>query len=270
MPTYQIPSPVNQALIISRYELLIHLRSKKILGIIAITVVFSVLFIGLFENLGAQGLQILGFDLALPISFVSFLIVIVAAFFGSSSISSEFNQNTGYVLFSNPVSRTSIWFGKFIATEIIAFSVIVLYYSIIVSYVAMSHEIPIQIIISLLFSFISSTMIMSIAFLISSIFRGQTSSAILVFALFIIIFPMIDGIMVMINGEKPWFTPTFSSGIIKYVLTVPYPIDGNMINIPFFTNSFVPKIIDSLGVMVSYIVTCVVLSVLIFKRKELA
>jgi len=268
MPTYQIPSPVSQSLIIARYELLMYLRSKKILGIVAITVIFSVLFIELFENIGTEGLQILGFDLALPISFVTFLIVIVAAFFGSSSISSEFNQKTGYVLFSNPVSRTSIWFGKFIAAEIIVFSVVILYYFIIVSYIAISYEVPIQIITSLLFSFLYSIMIMSVAFLISSIFRGQTSSTMLVFALFLIMFPMFDGIM-MLNGEKPWFTPTFSSGIIKQALTVSTPIGANIMNIPFFTNSFVPKIVDSLVVMTSYIVTCSVLSIFIFKRKEL-
>jgi len=269
MSTYQLPSPASQALTITKYELLMYLRGKKILGIVAIIVAVSALFIGLSEYLETQGPQTIQFDLASPISFVFFLIVVVAVFFGSSSISSEFNQKTGQILFSNPVSRTSIWFGKFIAAEITAFSVITLYYSIIISYTAISSEVPIEILTSLLFSFVSATMIMSIAFLISSIFRGQTGTAILIFALFIIVFPMVDGFMAMIGGEKPWFMPTFSSGIIKHILTVPYPTDENIMNVPFFANSFVPKIVDSLGVMVSYIVGCSALSILIFKRKEM-
>ena len=269
MSTYQIPSPVSQALTVSKYELLMYLRGKKILGIVVFTVAVSALFIGLFEYLGNQGPQSLQFDLSSPISFVFFLIVITTAFFGGSSISSEFNQKTGQILFSNPVSRTSIWFGKFIAAEIVAFSVISLYYFIITSYAAISHEAPIQLVPSLLFSFASATMIMSIAFLISSILRGQTGPAVLIFTLFIILFPITDGFMTMLIGEKPWFTPTFLSGIIKHVLTVPYPADENTMSIPFFANSFVPKIEESLGVMASYIITCSALSILIFKRKEL-
>jgi len=184
MSTYQIPSPASQALTITKYELLMYLRGKKILGIVAITVAVSALFIGLFEYLETQGPQTIQFDLSSPISFVFFLIVITAAFFGSSSISSEFNQKTGQILFSNPISRTSIWFGKFIAAEIITFSVISLYYSIIVSYAVISYDAPIEIIPSLLFSFASATMIMSIAFLISSIFNGQTGAVVLIFALY--------------------------------------------------------------------------------------
>jgi len=265
--THQIPSSTSQMLIISRYELLMYLRSKKILGIVAMTVAVSALFIGMYEYLGTQLPQTLEFDLASPMSFVFFLIVITAAFF-SSSVSSEFNHKTGYLLFANPVSRTSIWFGKFIAAEIIVFSIIVLYYSIIVLYAAISYDVPVQIISSLLFSFVSATMIMSFAFLINSIFRGQTGSTVLIFALFIILFPIMDNFMMLIGGDTPWFSPTFSSGIIKHVLTVPYPNTDSVVSIPFFAPS-IPKISDSLGVMASYFITCTTLSILIFKRKEM-
>ena len=266
MSTYKIPSSASQALTISRYELLLYLRSKKILGIVAITIMVAVGFIVSYEFLGALGTEALGFDIASPISFVFFLITIIAAFFGSNSIMTEFNQRTGQLLFSNPVTRTSIWFGKFIASIVIAFSVIALYYSIIVSYAAISHEVPIQILSSLLFSFVSTTMIMSFAFLISSIFRGQTGAAALVFALFIIVFPMVDGVMALLSDERPWFTPTFSSGIITHVLT--NFTDQNTMSNSFFGTSLVPKIADSLGIMISYIVASSALSIFIFKRRD--
>ena len=111
MSIYKIPSQVNQSFTISKYELLMYLRGKKILGMIIITVAIAGLFIGFSEYFGKQSQQTLEFELASPISFVYFLIVIMAAIFGSSSISSEFNQKTGQILFSNPVSRTSIWAG---------------------------------------------------------------------------------------------------------------------------------------------------------------
>jgi len=269
MSEYQIPTSANQVLIVSKYELLMFLRGKKIFAMIGITVAISALFIGVFQYLQEQGPRSLEFDLASPISFVFFLIVIIAAFFGSSSISSEFNQKTGHVLFSNPVSRTSVWFGKFIAAQIVSFSVISLYYSIMVAYAGIVHEVPVEILASLGFSFVSSTMIMSIAFLASSIFRGHAGAIILVFALFIIVFPAADGFMTLMLADKPWYTPTFASGIIKHILTIPYPADEETPAIPFFANSSVPNIAHSLGVMISYIVVSSALSILILKRREL-
>ena len=270
MPTYKIPSQINQSFTVSKYELLMNLRGKKIFGMIAITVAIAGLNIGFSEYFGKQGPQALEFDLASPISFVYFLIVIIAVIFGSSSISSEFNQKTGQILFSNPVSRTSIWVGKFFAAEIIAFSIIALYYSMIVSYASISNEVPIQVLTSLLFSFVSATMLISIAFFTSSIFRGQTGAAVVIFALFVIVFPMTDNFTILLNQQEPWFMPTFSSGIITHVLTVPYPSDDNLTNMPFFVMAFIPKIETSLGVMASYIVVSSALSIFIFKRKELS
>jgi len=66
---------------------------------------------------------------------------------------------------------------------------------------------------------------MSMAFLISSIFRGPTGAAILVFFLFIMIFPIIDQLLIGVVEIKPWFTPTFSSKIVDNVLITPYPSD---------------------------------------------
>ena len=111
-------------------------------------------------------------------------------------------------------------------------------------------------------------MIMSITFLISSLLKGSTGIVMLVFALFIIVFPTVDGSLVLFSDFKPWFTPSFSSGIIQQSLIVPYPIEDHTMNNPFFGKMYIPLIDQSLLVMISYSLVCGILSVFILRRRE--
>ena len=273
MASYAIPSHANQILTVSRYELLMFLRGKKIFGILAITIAISALFIAIFEFAGTlEEAFPLDFDFSFPISSVFFLIVLLAAFFGSGSIVSEFHQKTGQMFFANPVSRTTIWFGKFLAAEMISIAILILYYSIMIGYaVSNSYEIPVELGGSLLFSFLSLTMILSMAFLISSALRGPTGSAVLVFALFIFALPLADGFLMTLVDFKPWFTPTFSSGIIEHSLIVPYPddISDPSLSFSFISKVYIPQIAQSVMVMVAYIVVAAISSIYIFKKREL-
>lgn len=263
-----IPSHSTQILTISRYELLMYLRGKKIFVMCGMVVAVAALYIAASEFFESMERPFL-FELSAPISFVFYLGVILAAFFGGTSIQSEFHNKTAHLFFTNPVSRTSIWLGKFIAAEIISFAIILLYYTIITSYAAASsYDVPVEVIGSVLFSFVSITMIMSITFLISSLLKGSTGIVMLVFALFIIVFPAVDGASVLFSDFKPWFTPSFSSGIIQQSLTVPYPTEDNTMNNPFFGNRYIPLINQSLLVMISYSIISGVLSIFILRRRE--
>lgn len=131
---------------------------------------------------------------------------------------------------------------------------------------------PEEIFHSLGFSFVSMTAIMSIAFLISSLFRGPTGAAVLVFFLFILILPIIDQVLIGIADIKPWFTPTFSSKIIDNILIVPYPSDlalGDSPRGPFDVHRFVPYVEESLLVLGSYILVASLVSIYVFKKREM-
>ncbi len=270
--TESIPqSPLNQIFTVCKYELLMEFRKKKIFAILAIAVAISVLLISLLEYLESLGLL----DQAiftLPLGFAPLLAILLGAFFGSNSLVSEFSEKTGNTLFPNPISRTSVWFGKFLSTEVISVGVISLYYVITISYaLTASYAIPPEVLLSFSFTFVSVTMVLSIAFLISSIFKGPTGATVLVFLLFIVIFPIIDQIFGTVYENKPWFSPTFSNGIILYSLTVPYPTDGFQGSRmgQMGTYQFVPEINDSLLVMLAYIVGASVSSIIIFKHRDM-
>jgi len=118
--------------IVTKYELLKHVRRKRFYGALAITVLAVVLMIGLYRGLDVPG-QIRGrikkqmLDVPEPererildqakisdnpeffamfVTSMGALAVLGAVFFAGDAIASEFEQKTGYILFPNPVKRT--------------------------------------------------------------------------------------------------------------------------------------------------------------------
>jgi len=263
---------LSQSLTVCKYELLLHFRKKKIFALIGIAVGVSILFMVMLDVFVTSPIPTTNIILTMPLSFAPFLIILLASLLGSDSIVSEFKNKTGNTLFSNPVSRTSIWLGKFLSAEVIAIGIVFLYYMIIIGYAAIhSNEIGQEVFLSLSFSFISVTMIMSIAFLISSAFRGTTGATVLVFFLFIMILPMIEQVLGNIAEIRPWFIPTFANGIIQNSLTVPYPTESANIFMfeQFGTFKFIPEISQSVLVMIAYTLAASVSSILIFRRREM-
>lgn len=273
MSEIQIPSHISQVFIVCRYELLKFIRGKKMLGILAITIAIGIPLILMPELSGTEYPPNLEEFLTTPLSIGFFLIVLTALFFGGDSLITEFHQRTGYSLFINPVSKNSVWFGKFLAAELVSFLFIGLYYAIISSgaYV-IYNELKFEILSSLGISLVVVTMIMSLAFLISSFLKGPTGAAVLIFFLFILVLPMFDQLLINVTETKPWFTPSFSATIRENVIFVPYPSDfpeGETPRGPFDHHRFVAYIEESLVVMFTYIIMTSLISLYIFKRKEM-
>lgn len=271
----QIDTPSNfvQIKIIAKFEFLKYVRGKKIHSMLAMGVAIPILIISLPEIFDSPILEygeLYLFALLGPIFFIQ---VITVAFFGSGMIVSEFYDKTGYSLFPNPINRTSIWLGKFIAAEIASFLIISVYYVVISTATFYKYgELPNEIIISLLFSFLVTTSLMCITFLASSIFRSPTSALVIIIILFIIVLPMIDGLFIPLAEIKPWFTPSFSSGIISNILKVPYPIDleeGQLLRGPFDSARFVPYVAESILVQILYLFFSGISSIVIFKKMEM-
>ncbi len=269
----RLPNHGSQILTISRYEILKYLRGKKIFGILGIAVAVSILVIAIPDLLGVEHADTARGFLSMPINFVFFLLVISAALFGSNSLSSEFHEKTGYLLFPNPVTRTSIWLGKFLAAELISFLVIGVFYGMITGAAFFKYEsVPQEIFFSFLFSCVIVTMIMSLSFLVSSALRGPTGSAVLIFFVFILILPMMDSFLITMGEIKPWFSPSFAGEIVQNILTVPYPLDiepGELPRGPFDHERFVPYVTDSLAITSVYILSASIISILIFRKTEM-
>jgi len=273
MSQLELPNPISQIITICRFEILKFLRGKKILAILGITLTISI-FLSIIPELTNTDYPSTDSNFFLSnLIFVKYFLIISATLFGSSSIISEFHERTGYSLFPNPVSKTAIWLGKFLAAEIMTIFVAAIFYGILtISALNIYESLPTQIGTSFVFSLFLSTVFVSISFLISSFARGPTGAAVLVFVILIFLFPMIDQVLISIVEIKPWFTPSFTGQIIEFVLMEPYPIDLDPDlgpRGPFDHYMFVPYVNDSLLIMLTYIIICSITSIILFQRKQM-
>ncbi len=274
MSEIKTPSHLLQIFIVMRYEFLKIFKGKKLYGMIAFAFVVPVLLVALPELLGGEYPDSENNFVASQMNFMFIVIIISASFFGSSAIVSEFHDRTAYSLFPNPINRESIWFGKFLAALIISFMISSIFYLVISIGVLVEYEsIPEEILSSWGLSFVVVMMITSISFLFSSILKGPTGATVAVFILFILIFPMVEGIIIGFADEKPWWLPSFLAKITEFSLFTPYPIDlepGERQRGPFDHHRFVPYVDQSIVMMTAYILVSSTASIFIFKKKEMS
>ncbi len=206
------------------------------------------------------------------LSFASILIIIAATFFGADAIVGEYQNRTGYLMFPNPVKRETLFFGKFAASMTAAILVVAIFYaSVILLSVFTIGAIDDDIGLSLAFALAYSTVAMAVAYLISSILKGTTGATVLTFFLFVMILPIVDGVS-MVAGVKLEGSVTFSAGVIQYILSDPYPVDTTFddMGAGFTMHNFVPDPAVAALTMLVYAVVAIVLSLILFKRKQLA
>jgi ABC-type transport system involved in multi-copper enzyme maturation permease subunit len=258
----RLPRQDAQVRVICGHELQKFLRSKRVIGVMAVAVLASIAVVYFISNnLDPEAIAgLLGFSLVLaPV-----LLVITAALVGSDALLVEFHEKTGYSLFANPVSRTAIWFGKFFAAEIIIFIVIGIYFGVISAAALIKFgDVPSSILLApMLFSLVLGTLVMSLAFLWSAVFKGPLASTITV--LFSLVpLPIVDTILASQQIET-WYMPYSAVNNVIRVLAL---LDRDLL-VGDSTVMAVPVTV-SLLVVVAYIVGFSVVSIYLFKRRDM-
>lgn len=266
-----------QLLTVARYELLKYLRGKRMLAATIFSIAIPLLILALPLVVGLEyPNEVSDFSLQF-VGFLDILIIIGATFFGSDALVSEFQQKTGYALFPNPITRTCILFGKYLASSIATLTIIGIFYTIVgIASYAIYGVIPVELLYSLSFATLYTLTILALAFFISSILKGTTGTSILTFLLFFLIFPIIDLVLTLAE-VKPWFSPTFATGIMSSILISPYPSDV-IIDIPaFFVGggenisiaNYIPEVNLSIGILLLYMMFGLLFSLVLFMRREM-
>jgi len=268
------PSHLSQIFTVMIYEFLKFFKGKKLYGMVIFAFVIPILLVALPELMGGEYPDSANDFVASQMSFMVIVIVISASFFGSSSIVSEFHDKTAYSLLPNPVNRESIWFGKYFAALIISFMITSIFYMVITIGTWAEYEsVPAEILSSWGLSFAVVLMITSISFLFSSVLKGPTGATVAVFILFILIFPMVEGIIIVFDENKPWWMPSFVAKVTEFSMFTPYPSDlepGERPRGPFDHYRFVAYLDQSLLIMAAYTIATSIASIFIFKRREMA
>ncbi len=191
---------IRQTFIVMKYEMIKFMTGKKIyiygiVNIIALAAMAVALFIN-SNSVTTEG------ALRSFISLLNLILLIGATLFSSVTLVSEFEEKTSLVLFTKPIRRASIFFGKFLAAYILNFGFTVVYYILAAIIVLIkTGGITPNMFISIAFCMPYIFALTGIAMFFSSVMKKSSSASILTFVFLLLVPSIITTIVVAIKGN---------------------------------------------------------------------
>ncbi len=269
-----LPSSIAQIGVMTKYELLNYFRSRRFFILLIIDLIISSIFTALVAYYGVSSFATaaLGFYSFWWGNSITLVVILSGIFFGGDAISGEFQNKTGYFLVGNPLRRSSIYVGKWIAALTASLIILAIYAAIAIGngIYYFGANLPYQFGESLIFSVLYLIAVLGFTFFFSSLFKSSSMSILVTAILFLFAFSLIQVIVSTLAQVEPWFIITYGSGIIGNVLTDPYPTTQTMRG-GFREDTsrvFAVSIPEGIAIMVGYFVVTAVLGLLLFERKE--
>jgi ABC-2 type transport system permease protein len=272
------PNSARQIVTVATYELLKYLRGRRLLAIVLLTVIIGAIFLVVPPAIGSAYPKDPKEFTTDVLRFLGILSILSATFFGADAIVSEYESKTGYFLFPNPIKKSSIFLGKFIASALVSIGAIELYYLIaLVSVRVIDGSIPASAGASFAYSLVYLFAILAVAYLFSTVMRSSVYSLVLTFFTFLLILPIVDAVGSYAKF-KPWFSVTFASKISQYVFQNPYPTDivlnttavgGPNAGTQVALAQYYPDVRLSLIVMAAYFFVAFVLAIILARRRDM-
>lgn len=206
----------------------------------------------------------------LMLNFASILIALCATFFAADSIAGEYYNRTGYLIFPNPMKRETLFAGKISASMTAGILVVgMFYFGMACLSVVAAGGIDDDLWKSFLFGVEYLLAATAIGYLVSVLLKGTTGAIVLTFLLLFLILPIVDGVSMFANVKIPE-SLTFSGNVMVYILQDPYPVDAGMEYYGSSFSIFYPEPVASAIVMFAYAAIAIAISLILFKRKQLA
>lgn len=283
-----IPSSMTQVAVMMRYTFRDYLRSRRFAILLVImvaiggglTIALAYFGIGSFTANGTIPPSSTAASLGFYSGFWGFagdLAVIAGIFFGGDAISGEFQNKTGYFMIPNPIRRSSVYIGKWLAALTAATIALIVYTAFCIGNgVYYGFGIPTQFAESFGFMWFYLLAVMGFTFFFSSLFKSSSYSFLVTFLIFFFAFGIIDLLVTDLAHIEPWFLLTYGAGIITDVLMSPYPAHATTAsgvfarggaNAPTFL-TYNPTIPEGLAIIAIYFIVTAALGLLLFERKE--
>jgi ABC-type transport system involved in multi-copper enzyme maturation permease subunit len=270
-------SEFDKLRVVIGYEFLKHIRRRRLYVIMAIALVAEALALILVPTLLTGGFPDNVMLMAAILTIGASLAALGSVFFAGDSIAGEYESKTGFILFTNPIKKITLWTGKYLACLLaVALLIIFTYLVIAISLAAIYHQVPTQIFGSLGLCLLYAAAVLSLTFLFSSISKGSMGATVMTLLFIWIISNIVESILALTNNPY-WFM--ISSGGDS--ITLPYGSLRELIqglglgggNGPFGGNvgSFGTLTIPmAIWGMLIYLVGGFVGSILISRRRQLA
>lgn len=262
--------------IIAKYNFLNYFRARRFYVLLVIVALISGLFTFVLAYLQPPTLVGTGDPLNFYRSgwggFATFVVVLSAAFFGGDAISGEFQNRTGYFLVPNPIRRSAIYVGKWLAA-LTASTIILVVFALTMIANGLYYypgNLPGEFVQSFAFAWFYLISALSLTFAFSSLFKSSSISILMSVILLLFVFSFVDLISSSLAGYEPIYSIVYGAGIIANVLNVPFP--QHIQSIPagprFELKTFNATIPEGLAILATYFVVMAVLGLWLFQRKE--
>lgn len=266
-----------QVTTVAKYNFLNYFRARRFYVMIVIVLLISGLlsFVVAYRRPAGILASDLGFFGAGWGSFANLIVILSTAFFGGDAISGEFQNRTGYFLVPNPIRRSAIYVGKWVAA-LAASTIIILVYAVIILanslYYFPGQAVPYQFLQSVLFAWIFLVAALSFTFAFSSLFKSSAISVLMSVIMLLLVFMIVDTVAATLAGIEPWFSITYGAGIVQSILMDPYPkplvtqsFGGDA---QFSITTYTAPVWEGLLILSIYFVVMGAIGLWLFERKE--
>ena len=266
----KVPSGLVQCGVQTEFEFLNYLRSTRFYILLAIMATIGIAIMAVMYVYRPSTY------LSSPTAFysiwwgsvVNLCVILTGIFFGADSISTEFQNKTGYYLLPNPVKRSSIYFGKWIASFLASAIAIGVYAAITIADGAIYFglNIPYQLGESFVFALLYIMPVLGVSFFVSSAFKNSSYSILMTAILLLFGFNFITPLITALSNSEPWYVLTYGAGIISNVLSSSgFPPHETVTAGASSYNATIP---EGLMIMFAYFAVATVLGLTLFEKEE--
>jgi ABC-2 type transport system permease protein len=266
-----ITDDIRQIGVVTKYEILKHLRSRRMMIFIGIVALLFILITVLSFVLDGELPKDQTEFMETYLTMVDLMIILGVSLFCASTIAAEFEERTALLMFPRPMRKTSFFIGKMSACYIICGGVIAMYYgiSILLSFAAtggLDMNTFSSLGIALMFMFGAG----GFALLMSSIFKKGSIAVIVTIAVLLLVFNIVDS-MLSVFGTEPIYSILYASkDILNYISGNPNVIsyDFSDFGVDFTFKNFYPTHVAAIMITSTWAVITTTLSAFIFGKKE--
>lgn len=259
--------------IVIGYEFLKHIRRKRLYVILGLALLAEAAVLILVPAL-SDGYPKSVLAMAAILTVGPSLAAIGAVFFAGDAIAGEFEGRTGFMLFTNPIRKITLWLGKYVASVFAVTLLIIFSYAIImISLLVIYAEVPVETFKSFGLCLLFAAAVLSVTFFFSSVSKGAMGATVITLVFVMVISGIIESVLGF-TGNPYWF-------LISAQGDSTYMVYGGM---GTFMSGFggeghmseMMSLFEPLNVglaawgMVIYVVVGLVLSVWISGRRQLA
>lgn len=283
---------LTQIATITKYNFLNYFRARRFYVMLAIILVISGLMtvaVGYYRPISFLGipgepssLAVLGFYGAGWGGFVTLVVILSAAFFGGDAISGEFQNKTGYFLVPNPIRRSAIYTGKWLAALAASTIIFVIFALTMVAngLYYFPGSIPWQFEQSFAFAWVYLAAALSLTFAFSSLFKSSSISVLMSVILLLFVFGIVDVVSSTVVGIEPWYSITYGAQIVTNILEPTYPQHvvvqsfgslfgrANNTNARLEITTYNATVPEGLEILIIYFAAMAVIGLWLFEKKE--